>query len=385
MINLRYHIVSLTAVFLAIGIGLTLGSTFLDRATVENLNGQLENLETRLGERDEQIDELQSELEQAEALQTALDDQGTGLLAGSVDDDVPVVVVASRGVDEDDIDGALRSLQTAGADVQGLWWLTDRFLLSNEADIDDLATLLDESSEDPARLRRLAVDGLGAELRARQEAVPASGATSDDELDAPDGPDAPQTTTTSQPAEPDAGAGPATTDPAGTGTTDDEADQTEAETEAPGADLEPDAPAPATPIADALLETGFLTFEPVADGPEVPVLPAGVHLVVVGGSPDVPDDVFVQPLVERIARGADEPTRTVVTSAMGDGAAVSEVVSIVRADDRLRSVVSTVDGLDHFQGWMATVLAVDDLDDGVIGHYGLGEGATALLPPLRTP
>jgi hypothetical protein len=59
MINLRYHIVSLTAVFLAIGIGLTLGSTFLDRATVDNLQGQLESLETRLQERDEQIDELE--------------------------------------------------------------------------------------------------------------------------------------------------------------------------------------------------------------------------------------------------------------------------------------------------------------------------------------
>ena len=35
MINLRYHIVSITAVFLALGIGLTLGSTFLDRVTVD--------------------------------------------------------------------------------------------------------------------------------------------------------------------------------------------------------------------------------------------------------------------------------------------------------------------------------------------------------------
>ena len=31
MINLRYHIVSITAVFLALGIGTALGGTFLDR------------------------------------------------------------------------------------------------------------------------------------------------------------------------------------------------------------------------------------------------------------------------------------------------------------------------------------------------------------------
>jgi len=97
----------------------------------------------------------------------------------------------------------------------------------------------------------------------------------------------------------------------------------------------------------------------------------------------VPDDLFVAPLVQQLVRGADEPTGTVVTSAMGDDAAVSEVVSVIRADEALRSLVSTVDGLDHFQGWMATVLAVGDLGDGVVGHYGLGEGATSLLPPLR--
>jgi hypothetical protein len=64
---------------------------------------------------------------------------------------------------------------------------------------------------------------------------------------------------------------------------------------------------------------------------------------------------------------------------------VSEIVATVRDDERLRSLVSTVDGLDHFQGWMATVLAVEDVADGVVGHYGLGDGASSLLPPLQGP
>jgi hypothetical protein len=50
MVNLRYHIVSLTAVFLALGIGLTLGSSFLDRVTVDTLNNQLTALEGQIGE-----------------------------------------------------------------------------------------------------------------------------------------------------------------------------------------------------------------------------------------------------------------------------------------------------------------------------------------------
>lgn len=367
MINLRYHIVSLTAVFLAIGIGLTLGSTFLDRATVENLNGQLENLEGRLDERNQQIDELQGELEQADALQAALDAQGTTLLADRMDA-VPVVVIASEGVDEADVDGALQSLQTAGADVLGTWWLTERFLLQGEGDVDDLATALDEPSEDPARLRRLAVDALGDELRTHQLQTTAADAAEEGAADDVGGADAPE----GDGAVPD---GPP-------------ASETTETTAVPGPVDDLPGPGPAEssiPVTRALVESGFITFEPMADGLELPTLAAGVRLVIVGGSAAVPDDVFVQPLVARLAQGTTVPTRTVVTSAIGDDGSVSEVVSSVRDDERLRALVSTVDGLDHFEGWMATVLAVEDLADGVIGHYGLGDGASALLPPLRAP
>ena len=37
MINLRYHIVSIVAVFLALGIGVLMGSTIVDRAIVSTL------------------------------------------------------------------------------------------------------------------------------------------------------------------------------------------------------------------------------------------------------------------------------------------------------------------------------------------------------------
>ena len=40
MINLRYHIVSITAVFLALAIGVVMGTSFLSRATVDLLNDE---------------------------------------------------------------------------------------------------------------------------------------------------------------------------------------------------------------------------------------------------------------------------------------------------------------------------------------------------------
>jgi len=364
MINLRYHIVSLTAVFLAMGIGLTLGSTFLDRATVDNLNGQLETLEARLDERDQEIGELRDRVDRGEALQEALDEQGAGLLADRLDP-VPVVLVASEGVDQADVDGTTATLQVAGADVQGVWWLSERFLLEDGGDVTDLANALGERSDDPARLRRLAVATLGDQLRDQQEAEP----------EAPEEPTA-EAPTSDVPA---AGEQPPTGTVSGDGASAEDAGT-------PG-QVEPAAPDVADQLGDvqALIDAGFVTFQPVGEGPEAPQLPAGVRVVLVGGSDSLPDDVVVQPLLSRLTADVDEPTTTIVASALGEATEVSEVVATVRDDERLRRVVSTVDDLDHVQGWMATVLAVEDVGEGVVGHYGLGEGASALLPPLQAP
>ena len=50
MINLRYHIVSLTAVFLALASGVLLGGTYLDKYTVDQLDQSITNAEERIRE-----------------------------------------------------------------------------------------------------------------------------------------------------------------------------------------------------------------------------------------------------------------------------------------------------------------------------------------------
>ena len=47
MINFRYHLVSLTAVFLALAAGITIGAGVVDRATVTRIEGQLRNVDSR--------------------------------------------------------------------------------------------------------------------------------------------------------------------------------------------------------------------------------------------------------------------------------------------------------------------------------------------------
>ncbi len=366
MINLRYHIVSLTAVFLAIGIGLTLGSTFLDRATVDNLNGQLESLEQRLGDRDAVIAELEASVGDLRASRDALDEQATGLLAGALPE-VPVLVITSQGTQETDVEDAVGALVVAGADVQGTWVLTDRFLLEDAAAIADLAEATDQDSTDPSRLRRTALAVLGGDLRVRQiqgrDEAPTEDASGADEAGA-DG------STTSE--------APSTTAPATTQPVDGEADGTP-----PGPSAEPDDDV--SEIATRLVETGFIELRPVPGTDDLPRVPGGVRILFVGGSSEVPDDVALEPLLQRLTRGTSQVVPVVVSSAMDGDDGISDIVSVVREDDVLRTQVSTVDHLEHFADLAATVLALRDLDEGVVGHYGLGEGASRLLPAVQAP
>ena len=362
MINLRYHIVSLTAVFLAIGIGLTLGSTFLDRATVDNLNAQLENLETSLEDRDVRIDELESERGTSQAVQTALDEQALGLLAGRLEG-VPVAVMASRGVDEDDVRGSLQSLEAAGADVQGIFWFTDRFALEEPAEIDDLAAVLDEESQDPSRLRRMVIATLGDELLTRQvSSGPADDGAADDGAadDGVPGDEDPTEVPSGDPAPTEEGAEAPPEDEQDVAVTD------------PGE----------TELLASLVDVGFIDFEPVPGASETPLFPDGTRILLIGGSSSVPDDLVVEPLLAEMGSSTTVPLLMVAGSARADDGEISDLVNVIREDERLRELVSTVDDLEHFDGWAAMVLALADTDEGVVGHYGVADGASRLLPAL---
>ena len=55
-------------------------------------------------------------------------------------------------------------------------------------------------------------------------------------------------------------------------------------------------------------------------------------------------------------------------------------VAPIRDDDILDATVSTVDDLDLVAGRVASVLAVEDLATGTVGHYGYGRGADQNIP-----
>lgn len=360
MVNLRYHIVSITAVFLALGIGLTLGSTFLDRVTVDTLKNQLDALEQQVGETSATNDELSSLLgsleERDEALAGELPQR---ILSGRLEE-VPVLVLATEGTEDALVDRTISALSASGATVAGTWWLTDRWLLDDTEEVTDLGGVLDLETDDADRLRRNSAIRVAAALDAASEAVPV--------------PEPP-----TQPPDPAAPADPAV--PVAPATT----------TTAPIVE-EPPAPPSEPDLVAAMEEAGFIDYRALAgSGDERVLLPAaGVRYVVVSEAPpEMGPALFAAALLDELA--ADEIAPVVAAQGLADvrdaggqpapeEARRTSFVGPLRSGELTRDRVSTVDDLDTAAGLVAVVLAVEDLAVPRTGHYGVAPGAARLLP-----
>ena len=117
MPDLRYHLISLISVFLALAVGVLLGTAIADRgvrdAQIQDIRNDLESQRELISERDESISELQQQLSANEAViqsmsETVISDR----LAGQ-----SVALVSGPWVDENVAQAVQRSLSAAGADV----------------------------------------------------------------------------------------------------------------------------------------------------------------------------------------------------------------------------------------------------------------------------
>jgi len=97
MVNFRFHLVSLIAVFLALGVGIIVGSTVIDQATVQGLERNVKSLTGQRSDARQQRDEARQALSRWQKFAGELPAE---LLAGRLTD-VPVLLVAVEGVDPD--------------------------------------------------------------------------------------------------------------------------------------------------------------------------------------------------------------------------------------------------------------------------------------------
>lgn len=321
MINFRFHLVSLIAVFLALALGVLMGATVIDQAIVDGLNDRIASVRADARQQREENSGLREEIER---LQRFVGDEFAvaGLLEG-----VPVPVFAPRGVNGDQARDAVRMLQTAGALAPGVLWVEEEWQLSDVEERRELADLLAVERQGADALRRTAWMRLGERLLAGAQALPEEEAASPEE-------------------------------------------------EADGS---------TTDVLEALLEAELISFEPVGEqGDESDLATfAGIAarvLLIDQSNADADASAVIESATRGLAAAGLPQVLGEVYREEDDAPNRGVRLAVVREDDELIGVVSTIDDLELTEGKVATVWALADLGEGVVGHYGYADEADALLP-----
>ncbi|MEV6912206.1 copper transporter [Amycolatopsis sp. NPDC051071] len=123
MISLRYHIVSIAACFLALAIGVVLGSTALNGSLLSGLAGQKEDLGSQVADLEAQRNSLNARLSDADTFAGAM---GPKVVAGQLDKR-SVVLVTTEDAKPADRDALKQLVGQAGASVTGEIQLTGAF------------------------------------------------------------------------------------------------------------------------------------------------------------------------------------------------------------------------------------------------------------------
>jgi outer membrane murein-binding lipoprotein Lpp len=317
MISFRFHVVSITAVFLALAIGVLVGTTYVDGAVVDGLRSRINTVSRNLDDRKATNDRLEAELgETRQYVDASGDFAVTGRLT-----DVPVLVLAVRGVDEGAAEEMVRLVRAAGGTTPGLVWVESSWAVTDASDRGALAELLGTGAgRPPEDLWATAWSSVVDEL---------SGAA--------------VTPVTAPPPEPSLLA---SLQVAGFLEIDALGDDSVGVADLVGA------------APRVLLVTGARARDEV-----VRMVPTVARALEQGELPTVLADIHV-----------DAP------EAPGRGVTIAEAMG-----PEVLSTITLVDDADRPEGQVAAVLALDVVILGGGSHYGYGDGASGVLPSWTPP
>jgi hypothetical protein len=166
MINFRFHIASLIAVFLALAVGVVMGSTVIDRAIVDSLRNQIDKVERRADSQRDTNAQLQSQVQQ---LQGFVDASAPWTVAGRLS--TPVALVAERGIDADQTKAQVELLRRGGATTPGILWLEAPWNLTDDQQTQALRDAVGSDARTKAAVRRDGIAALATRLTAGADAL----------------------------------------------------------------------------------------------------------------------------------------------------------------------------------------------------------------------
>ena len=116
MVSFRFYLVSVTAIFLALAVGITVGATVIDKATVDLLHSQIRAANRRADETANTNKDLQNQLDQRDAFESS---GARAFVQGRLTDErVVVAAVHGNATDEAAIENVRSLVQSAGGQVQ---------------------------------------------------------------------------------------------------------------------------------------------------------------------------------------------------------------------------------------------------------------------------
>jgi hypothetical protein len=116
VIDFRYHLVSLIAVFLAIALGIVIGTTALNGRVLDDLKGQVSSLEQDKRGLEDSTQQLQAQQDTDEAFAAAV---APALVDGALAGRSVVLVVSNDQVSSDTVDEVSALIGQAGGTVSG--------------------------------------------------------------------------------------------------------------------------------------------------------------------------------------------------------------------------------------------------------------------------
>ncbi|MPY80979.1 MAG: copper transporter, partial [Actinophytocola sp.] len=139
MISLRYHIISIAAVFLALAVGVVLGSTTLSGTLLSSLSNEKSELVSKVTDLEAKNNGLRARLADADGFAGAV---GPKVVSGLLDKR-SVLVVTTEGVAPSERDGVVKLIESSGGSVSGEIKLTEAFTDPNKAEqVSDIAVRL---------------------------------------------------------------------------------------------------------------------------------------------------------------------------------------------------------------------------------------------------
>lgn len=168
MINFRFHIVSIVAVFLALALGVVMGSTVIDRAIVASLRSRIDRVEANADAQRAENAALRGELEaRARYVDASAAFAVTGRLTGT-----SLAIVAEPAVGDDAVGGLVELGRRGGATAGGILRITDAWY--DDARADALRQAAGVDARGPRAIRDAAWVALAERMAAGVAADPQS-------------------------------------------------------------------------------------------------------------------------------------------------------------------------------------------------------------------